>query len=75
MKKKNILNLIGLRCPDTMLFLKKKLRSLKIGDLIIIITDDITTKKEIPLLCNFLNYILIKSNILKIPYSYFLKKK
>ncbi|MCW5197543.1 sulfurtransferase TusA family protein [Buchnera aphidicola] len=75
MKKKNILNLIGLRCPDTMLFLKKKLRSLKIGDLIIIITDDITTKREIPILCNFLNYILIKSNVSKIPYSYFLKKK
>ncbi|CAL4323169.1 Sulfur carrier protein TusA [Buchnera aphidicola (Chaitophorus populicola)] len=75
MNKKNILNLTGLRCPDTMLFLKKKLRSLKIGDLIIIITDDITTKREIPLLCNFLNYILVKSNTSHIPYSYLLKKK
>ncbi|CAL4322858.1 sulfurtransferase TusA [Buchnera aphidicola] len=72
--KKKIINLIGLRCPDTMLFLRKKLRSIKIGELILIISDDITTKREIPLLCNFFNYDLINSQTVKIPYSYFIKK-
>ncbi|CAL4322963.1 sulfurtransferase TusA family protein [Buchnera aphidicola] len=71
---KKIINLKGLRCPDTMLFLRKKLRSIKIGELILIISDDITMKREIHLLCNFSNYILINSNTMKIPYLYYLKK-
>ncbi|NIH16535.1 MAG: sulfurtransferase TusA [Buchnera aphidicola (Periphyllus lyropictus)] len=73
--KKKIINLKGLRCPDTMLFLRKKLRSTKIGELILIISDDITLKREIIFLCNFSNYILIKKNISKMPYSYLIKKK
>jgi tRNA 2-thiouridine synthesizing protein A len=72
--KKNIINLTGLRCPDTMLFLRNNLRKKKIGELILIISDDVTTKKEIPILCNFSNYILINSKTLKMPYLYFLKK-
>ncbi|WP_343183433.1 sulfurtransferase TusA family protein [Buchnera aphidicola] len=73
--KKKIFNLNGYRCPDTMLFLRKKLRSIKIGEIILIISDDITLKKEIVFLCNFSNFILLKSKTYKIPYSYIIKKK
>ncbi|NIH41274.1 MAG: sulfurtransferase TusA [Buchnera aphidicola (Periphyllus aceris)] len=73
-KKNNIFNLNGLRCPDTMLFLRNNLRSIKIGERILITSDDITINKEIKFLCNFSNYILLKSDTSKIPFSYTIKK-
>ncbi|CAL4322928.1 Sulfur carrier protein TusA [Buchnera aphidicola (Periphyllus testudinaceus)] len=72
--KKKIFNLKGFRCPDTMLFLRNKLRSIKTGEVILIISDDITIHKEIIFLCNFSNYILVKYKNYKIPYYYTIKK-
>ena len=69
-----ILNLVNLRCPDPIMKLRAKLRQIKKNEIILIIADDPSTKREIPQLCFFMGHILLRSDINKIPYKYFLKK-
>ncbi|CAL4322428.1 sulfurtransferase TusA family protein [Buchnera aphidicola] len=75
LKKIKKINLIGYTCPITLLYLRKYLYDMKKNEKILIISDDITTIRDIPKLCNFMNYILIKKKIKNIPYKYILKKK
>jgi tRNA 2-thiouridine synthesizing protein A len=69
-----ILNLVNLRCPDPIMTLRAKLRQIKKNEIILIIADDPSTKREIPQLCCFMGHILLSSCINNTPYTYFLKK-
>jgi tRNA 2-thiouridine synthesizing protein A len=73
-KEDYILNLVNLRCPDPIMKLRAKLRQIKKNEIILIIADDPSTKREIPQLCCFMGHILLHSCINTIPYKYFLKK-
>ncbi|CAL4043667.1 sulfurtransferase TusA [Buchnera aphidicola] len=73
-EKDYILNLINLRCPDPIMKLREKLRKIKKDEVILILADDPSTKREIPQLCFFMGHVLLYSNINEIPYQYLLKK-
>ncbi|WP_414734430.1 sulfurtransferase TusA [Buchnera aphidicola] len=73
-KENYILNLVNLRCPDPIMKIREKLRKIKKNEVILIIADDPSTKREIPQLCLFMGHTLIHSDINKIPYQYLLKK-
>ncbi|WP_343190213.1 sulfurtransferase TusA family protein [Buchnera aphidicola (Mollitrichosiphum nigrofasciatum)] len=74
-RKKDILNIMGSRCPDSIIKIRIKINKIKNGDLIFVISDDQTTKYEIPRFCTFMNHILLltiyKSNI----YKFLIQKK
>ncbi|AEO08225.1 sulfurtransferase TusA [Buchnera aphidicola] len=73
--KKNIkLNLIGLRCPEPIMIIRKTLRTINIDDNILIISDDPTTKRDIPNFCYFMEHTLLKYEIKNKLYTYLLKK-
>ncbi|HET9678777.1 MAG TPA: sulfurtransferase TusA [Buchnera sp. (in: enterobacteria)] len=76
-KNKNIktLNIIGMRCPDPILIIRKTLKKMKRKKILLVIADDISTKYEIPIFCHFMNYKLLKKNINKIPYTYLIQQK
>lgn len=74
MKKNIVLNLVGLRCPDPIMLIRKKLRQMKINEKILVITDDPSTKRDIPYFCNFMKHELIDHTIHMKPYRYLLKK-
>lgn len=71
---KNILNIIGLRCPETLMKVRQKIRTMKKKETILIITDDFASLHDIPDLCRFMQHTIIKKNVKKLPYTYLLKK-
>lgn len=69
-----ILNLTNFRCPDTIMMLKKKIRHINKKNTILVLSNDISTKWDIPLFCTFMKYQLISKKILYKPYEFLIKK-
>ncbi|ACL30796.1 sulfurtransferase TusA [Buchnera aphidicola str. APS (Acyrthosiphon pisum)] len=74
MKKNIILNLIGLRCPEPIMIIRKTIRDMKDNEKILILSDDPATKRDIPNFCYFMEHKLLKNEIKVKPYRYLLKK-
>lgn len=73
-KNKILLNLIGLRCPEPIMVIRRTLRNMKKNEKILILTDDPSTKREIPNFCYFMEHQLLEHEIKMKPYRYLLKK-
>lgn len=71
---KNILNLVGFRCPETIMIIRKNMRNIKKKEQLLIITDDVASINDIPNFCKFMNHKVIKKEIKKLPYQYILEK-
>ncbi|XRX42734.1 MAG: sulfurtransferase TusA [Buchnera aphidicola (Eriosoma harunire)] len=69
------INLTGLRCPDPIIYIRKTLRTMHNQNILLVITDDPTTTRDIPIFCHFVGHSLTKKNVNKIPYQYYIKKK
>ncbi|CAL4325154.1 Sulfur carrier protein TusA [Buchnera aphidicola (Protaphis terricola)] len=75
MKKSDIiLNLVGLKCPEPIMILRKKIREIKTNKTILILADDPSTKRDIPYFCTFMEHELIEYFTDIKPYRYLLKK-
>ncbi|VFP83765.1 sulfurtransferase TusA [Buchnera aphidicola] len=72
---KNTLNLLGLRCPEVIMILRKTARSLKKGQKIFLLTDDKFSNKDIILFCRFMKHKLLYTSLDKIPYTYIIEIK
>lgn len=75
MKKNITLNLIGLRCPEPIMLIRKTIRSMKIHDNILILSDDPATTRDIPQFCCFMGHKLLKYKTKYKPYVYLLQKR
>ncbi|WP_075434043.1 sulfurtransferase TusA [Buchnera aphidicola] len=71
MKKK--IDLLGLRCPDVIMILRKEIRKLKQGQTAVVVTDDVFSKKDIILFCRFMKHQLLSISYKKIPYTCMIK--
>ncbi|XAJ77551.1 sulfurtransferase TusA [Buchnera aphidicola (Chaitoregma tattakana)] len=71
---KNILDLRKYKCPDSIFFLRKKIRNMKKKELILLITNDPSTKWDVPNFCVFMNHKIIDKYILVTPFKYLLEK-
>ncbi|WWO99927.1 MAG: sulfurtransferase TusA [Candidatus Dasytiphilus stammeri] len=69
-----ILNALGMRCPETVMILRNNIRSMQCGEKLLLITDDNTAIREIPIFCEFMDHSLINQYIKNIPYFFLLKK-
>ncbi|MDD6177159.1 MAG: sulfurtransferase TusA family protein [Ruminobacter sp.] len=49
---------IGLRCPEPLMIVRQKLRTINNDEILEIVADDPSTKRDFTLLCNFNNYKL-----------------
>ncbi|ALD15378.1 sulfurtransferase [Buchnera aphidicola (Aphis glycines)] len=75
MKKiKIVLNLIGLKCPEPIMVIRKTIRNAKKHETILVISDDPSTKRDIPYFCKFMKHQLIEHCTHIKPYRYLLKK-
>ncbi|VFP85037.1 Sulfur carrier protein TusA [Buchnera aphidicola (Cinara splendens)] len=66
-------NLLKLRCPDLIMMLRKKTRTLEKGQKILVLTDDKFSNTDIILFCRFMKHTLLSSSLNKIPYTYLIK--
>ncbi|VAX76707.1 sulfurtransferase TusA [Buchnera aphidicola] len=70
---KNKLNLSGLRCPDLIMILRKKIRTFHKGQKILILADDPVSKRDITLFCHFMEHKLLVVSTNKIPYQFIIE--
>ncbi|MFT6904721.1 MAG: tRNA 2-thiouridine synthesizing protein A [Oleiphilaceae bacterium] len=68
------LNTLGLRCPEPVMMLRKTVRKMQVGDLLVVIADDPATTRDIPSFCRFMEHTLIEADIEQIPYRYLIRK-
>ncbi|MCW8876843.1 MAG: sulfurtransferase TusA [Kangiellaceae bacterium] len=64
----------GLRCPEPVMMIRKTIRSMEQGQILLIIADDPATKRDVPNFCEFMDHQLLKARTDATPYSYWIKK-
>jgi len=69
------LDTIGLRCPEPVMMIRKKIRELDSGELLHITADDPSTTRDIPSFCRFMDHELVLVQTDNKPYSYLIKKQ
>ncbi|AAO27109.1 SirA protein [Buchnera aphidicola str. Bp (Baizongia pistaciae)] len=70
----NVLDLRKLRCPEPIMLLRKKIREIKNGTTLLILSDDPSTIREIPQYCKFMHHKLLKINTKDTIYKFWIQK-
>lgn len=65
---------IGLRCPEPVMMVRKAIRSLSVGETLLVTADDPSTTRDIPSFCRFMEHELLLQQIDNKPYRYIIKK-
>ncbi|AXQ14122.1 MULTISPECIES: sulfurtransferase TusA [Shewanella] len=68
------LDALGLRCPEPVMMVRKKVRHMAEGETLLIIADDPATTRDIPSFCQFMDHTLVASQTDNLPYQYLIKK-
>ena len=53
-------DLRGLKCPEPLMMLRKAMRALRKGDVLHAAATDVTTQRDIPQYCRFVDHELIE---------------
>ena len=64
----------GLRCPEPVMMIRKSIRSIASGKILLIIADDPATKRDVPNFCEFMEHKLLKFETEELPYRYWIQK-
>lgn len=64
----------GLRCPEPIMMVRKTIRHLNEGDVLLIIADDPATTRDIPGFCQFMEHRLLDSQTEAPPFRYWIQK-
>lgn len=69
------LDTIGLRCPEPLMLVRKKVREIKSGELLYVTADDPSTTRDFPQFCLFMQHELVGSQTDDMPYWYLIRKQ
>jgi len=69
------LDTIGLRCPEPVMMIRKKIRQLSVGETLLISADDTSTTRDIPSFCRFMDHELVAKQVDTKPYVYLIRKQ
>jgi tRNA 2-thiouridine synthesizing protein A len=64
----------GLLCPEPVMMVRKTIRTMNDGDVLLVKADDPSTTRDIPSFCRFMDHQLIGSQTESLPYQYLIKK-
>ena len=68
------LDAIGLRCPEPVMMVRKKVRLMADGETLLVSADDPATTRDIPSFCRFMDHTLVASETEQAPYRYLIRK-
>ncbi len=71
----NFLDATGLLCPEPIMLIRKEIRQMQVGEILLVITDDNPSIKDVPDFCSFMNHKLINSQTENKPYQFWIKKQ
>ncbi|AKZ65668.1 sulfurtransferase TusA [Candidatus Palibaumannia cicadellinicola] len=69
-----IIDTRGLRCPEPIMILRNTVRNMYEGHVLLMITDDPSTIRDVPSFCRFMEHTLLAQVTKKLPYYYLLRK-
>ncbi len=69
------LDALGLRCPEPVMMVRKTVRTMPVGETLLIIADDPATTRDIPGFCRFMEHELVAQKPEALPYRYLIRKK
>lgn len=64
----------GMRCPEPVMMVRKTIRNMKDGEVLLVIADDPSTTRDIPSFCRFMDHQLISAQTESLPYQYVIRK-
>ncbi|ENM3801737.1 sulfurtransferase TusA [Vibrio cholerae] len=64
----------GLRCPEPVMMVRKTIRTMQDGEVLLVTADDPSTTRDIPSFCRFMDHQLLSAQIDQLPYQYLIKK-
>ena len=67
-------DLRGLKCPEPLMMLRKAMRELRAGEVLHAVATDITTERDFPQYCRFLNHDLLEHWVAGNEFHYRLRK-
>ncbi|PQQ30170.1 sulfurtransferase TusA [Photorhabdus luminescens] len=65
----------GLRCPEPVMMVRKTVRHMEAGQMLLILADDPATTRDIPSFCRFMEHQLVAQETGQMPYRYLVRKK
>ena len=68
------LDTLGLRCPEPVMLVRKQIRHMQDGEVLLIIADDPATTRDIPSFCQFMDHRLLHSETEQPPCKYWVRK-
>ncbi len=68
------LDALGLRCPEPVMMVRKTIRHMNEGEILLIMADDPASTRDIPSFCEFMDHQLLKSETEQPPFKYWIKK-
>lgn len=71
---KTELDAIGLRCPEPVMMVRKQVRAINDGDVLIVHTDDPASVRDIPSFCRFMGHQLLAHQSDTSPFVFVIKK-
>lgn len=64
----------GLRCPEPVMMVRKTIRNMQDGDVLLVKADDPSTTRDIPSFCRFMDHQLVSAQVENLPYTYLIRK-
>lgn len=68
------LDTLGLRCPEPVMLVRKQIRHMQEGEILLITADDPATTRDIPSFCQFMDHRLLRQESTTPPYRYWIQK-
>lgn len=65
---------LGLRCPEPVMMLRMKMRSMADNEALLLIADDPATTRDVPKFCTFMEHRLCAARTTQLPFLYLLRK-
>ena len=73
-KANKTLEAAGLRCPEPVMMVRKTIRTMEEGEVLLVNADDPSTTRDIPSFCRFMDHQLLAAQTEQLPYQYLIKK-
>ena len=68
------LDTVGLRCPEPVMLVRKNIRHMNEGEVLLILADDPATTRDIPSFCQFMEHTLLAIETKDTPFKYVVNK-
>ena len=65
---------LGLRCPEPVMVIRRTVRQMSTGEVLLVLADDPATTRDIPSFCRFLNHELVAQETGEPPFRYWIRK-